>query len=56
MAKIRLLPVVQRQLIVLSLEGVSYKEIADISGLSLTNVGVQLTRAKSKLIQLMEKR
>ena len=53
--KIRLLPIVQRQLVVLSLEGVSYKEMAEISGLSQTNVGVQLNRAKSKLIQLMEK-
>ena len=55
MAKIRGLPIVQRQLVVLSLEGVSYQQMSEICGLSQTNVGVQLTRAKSKLIQLMRK-
>ena len=54
-SKIRLLPVKQRQLVTLSLEGVSYQDMAEISGLSASNVGVQLTRAKAKLIQLMEK-
>ncbi|MFC3121427.1 RNA polymerase sigma factor [Agaribacter flavus] len=54
-SKIRLLPIVQRQLITLSLEGFSYSDMAEISGLSKTNVGVQLNRAKTKLIQLMEK-
>ena len=53
-SKIRLLPVKQRQLVTLSLEGVSYQDMAEISGLSASNVGVQLTRAKAKLMQLME--
>ena len=53
-SKIRLLPVKQRQLVTLSLEGVSYQDMAEISGLSASNVGVQLTRAKTKLMQLME--
>lgn len=54
-SKIGKLPIVQRQLIVLSLEGVSYNDMAEISGLSKTNVGVQLTRAKTKLNKLLEK-
>jgi RNA polymerase sigma-70 factor (ECF subfamily) len=55
-SKIRLLPIKQRQLITLSLEGFSYSDMAEISGLTKTNVGVQLNRAKTKLIQLLEKR
>jgi len=54
--KIGLLPVIQRQLVVLSLEGVSYNDIAEISGLSITNVGVQLNRAKIKLKKLLERK
>ncbi|GAA6153029.1 sigma-70 family RNA polymerase sigma factor [Pseudoteredinibacter isoporae] len=53
---IRLLPVVQRQLIALSLEGISYSDISEITGLTEGNVGVQLNRAKNKLKKLMEKR
>ncbi len=51
---IRLLPIVQRQLVMLSLEGESYQDISEISGLTVTNVGAQLNRAKQKLTQLME--
>jgi RNA polymerase sigma factor (sigma-70 family) len=54
-SKIGKLPIIQRQLVVLSLEGVSYGDIAEISGLSVTNVGAQLNRAKTKLKQLLEK-
>ena len=46
---IRRLPVLQRQLITLSLEGLSYKDIAEITGLGLSNIGVQLNRIKNKL-------
>ncbi|MDA8621757.1 RNA polymerase sigma factor [Psychrosphaera sp.] len=54
-SKIGQLPILQRQLVTLSLEGISYKDMAEISGLSVTNVGVQLNRAKSKLTKLLEK-
>lgn len=53
-SKIRLLPLIQRQLVTLSLEGLSYNCMAEISGLSITNVGAQLTRAKTKLKKLLE--
>ena len=42
-----------RQLVTLALEGVSYKEIADILGVTTNLVGVKLNRAKSKLKALM---
>jgi RNA polymerase sigma-70 factor (ECF subfamily) len=54
MNKMGELPFTQRQLIVLSLEGVSYTDMAEISGLSVTHVGVQLNRAKAKLKTLLE--
>ena len=42
-----------RQLVTLALEGLSYKEISHILGISVSNVGVKLNRAKSKLNQLL---
>ena len=47
------LNLIDQQLVTLALEGLSYKEIADILGLSVTNVGAKLNRAKSKLSQLL---
>jgi RNA polymerase sigma-70 factor (ECF subfamily) len=49
---IRRLPVIYREVTVLVLEGLEYKEIADVVGISETNVGVRLNRARRKL-QLM---
>lgn len=46
---VRELPVAQRQLVTLALEGVSYQDIAEIQGISVSNVGVRLTRAKEAL-------
>ena len=46
---VRQLPVSQRQVMTLSLEGLSYQEIADICGLTVSNVGVLITRAKQQL-------
>ena len=40
---------VERALIVLFLEGKSYEEIAEITGLTVSNVGVKLNRTKNKL-------
>jgi RNA polymerase sigma-70 factor (ECF subfamily) len=53
-AAIRKLESVDRSLMLLSLEGQSYAEIAAIHGISETNVGARLTRARKKLTQLME--
>jgi len=50
---IRQLPVVQRQLVTLSLDGMSYEDIAAITGLSTNNVGVKLNRAKKALKDIL---
>lgn len=47
------LPIVDRQLVTLALEGVSYKDISEILGLSVSNVGVKLNRAKQKLNEML---
>lgn len=49
-ARIHELPPVDRSLILLSLERVSYPDIAEITGLSESNVGVRLHRIKQHLI------
>ena len=46
---IQRLPVNQRQVVTLMLEGLSYSEIADVLGISDTNVGARLTRARQML-------
>ena len=53
-AQIRLLPPVDRSLILLHLDGVSYLEMADIHGLTESNVGVRLNRLKQKLSEAMK--
>lgn len=53
-AAIRRLDTLDRSLVLLSLEGQSYAEIAAIHGLGETNVGARLTRARSKLAKLTE--
>jgi RNA polymerase sigma factor (sigma-70 family) len=53
-AAIRQLETLDRSLVLLSLEGQSYAEIGAIHGLSETNVGARLTRARRKLAQTME--
>jgi len=45
---------VEKALTVLYLEEYSYKEIAEIMGISVTNVGVKLNRVKNKLRQIFE--
>ena len=47
------LPVFDRQLVALALEGISYKDIAEILGITTNLVGVKLNRAKAKLKTLM---
>ena len=49
MDAVQSLPVNQRQVITLMLEGFSYAEIADVLGITETNVGARLTRARQIL-------
>ncbi len=53
-AKIREFPPLDRSLLLLSLEEVSYREIAEIHGIAENLVGVRLTRARAKLIEQMK--
>ncbi len=51
---IRTLKPIDRSLIVLSLEGYPYTEIAEITGLTETNVGARLSRARVRLTEQLE--
>ena len=46
---VRKLPLQSRQVLTLSLEGLSYEEIAEVSGLTKSHVGVLLNRAKASV-------
>lgn len=48
------LPAGQRQTMVLALEGLSYREIADVLGISESNAGARLTRARAALREFLE--
>jgi len=48
------LPVLHRQILTLALEGLSYQEISQVTGLSDNNVGVRLNRAKKALREILE--
>jgi RNA polymerase sigma-70 factor (ECF subfamily) len=48
------LPLAQRQIVSLALEGLSYEEIAEILGITVNNVGVRLNRAKKALKEAVE--
>lgn len=48
------LPIAYRQVMTLLLEGFDYAEIADVLGISETNVGARLTRARQILRSEME--
>jgi RNA polymerase sigma-70 factor (ECF subfamily) len=52
--QIRALPPLDRALILLYLDGVSYREMSDVSGLSESNVGVRLNRMKKQLAQRLK--
>ena len=54
LAAIQRLPVIYRQVITLTLEDVSYAEIAEILGISESNVGVRLNRARQMLRDILE--
>ena len=50
------LPLVYRQAIMLALEDMGYAEIAEVLGISESNVGARLTRARQLLRESLEKR
>lgn len=51
---VRRLPLLYRQAVSLMLEGLEYSEIAEVLGISETNVGVRLNRARQMLRKLLE--
>jgi RNA polymerase sigma factor (sigma-70 family) len=51
---IRRLPVSYRQIVTLTLENLSYADIADVVGISESNVGARLTRARQMLRRLLQ--
>ncbi|MBI5380709.1 MAG: sigma-70 family RNA polymerase sigma factor [Opitutae bacterium] len=53
-AAIHALPASDRALVLLSLDGLAYREIADITGLTENHVGVALTRARRRLAGLLK--
>ena len=53
-AAIHALPGSDRALVLLSLDGLAYREIAEITGLTENQVGVALTRARKRLAELMK--
>jgi RNA polymerase sigma-70 factor (ECF subfamily) len=53
-AAIQALPDFDRALVLLSLDGLAYREIAEITGLNENQVGVALTRARQRLSRLMK--
>lgn len=55
MAAVQRLSVGYRQVVTLSLEGLSYAEIADVLGISESNVGARLTRARQLLRRTLER-
>jgi RNA polymerase sigma-70 factor (ECF subfamily) len=55
LAVIRQLPLNYRQVIVLTLEGLDYREIAQVLGIGESNVGVRLNRARHLLRERLTK-
>ena len=52
--QIRELPAGERSLVLLSLDGLSYREIGELTGLTENHVGVRLTRARQTLTVKMK--
>lgn len=51
---IRQLPLIYREVVVLMLEGMDYREISEVVGISETNVGARLNRARQQLKKALE--
>ncbi len=49
------LPLAYRQVVTLTLEGLGYGEIAEVLGISESNVGVRLSRARQILRESLDK-
>lgn len=52
--EIRKMPIRTRQVVTMSMEGLSYSEIADACGISDTNAGVILNRARKILMESIQ--
>ena len=52
--EIRKMPIQTRQVVTMSMEGLSYSEIADACGISGTNAGVILNRARKILMESIQ--
>jgi len=50
---VRRLPLGQRELVTLALEGLSHQDIADVLGISVNNVAVRLSRARATLKSML---
>jgi len=53
---VRRLPVILRQIVILALEDLSYREIAEVLGISESNAGARLTRARQLLREALEQK
>jgi RNA polymerase sigma factor (sigma-70 family) len=51
--EVRKLPIQTRQIVTLSMEGLSYLDIAQVCGIEISNVGVILNRSKKVLMEAM---
>ncbi|WJG09367.1 RNA polymerase sigma factor [Aliiglaciecola sp. LCG003] len=51
---VRKLPLQARQIITMSMEGLSYQEIAEVCGIKSVNVGVIINRAKKTLMEQVQ--
>lgn len=54
LAAVRKLPIVYRHVITLALEGLSYPEMAEVLGVTESNVGIRLNRARKALRKILE--
>jgi RNA polymerase sigma factor (sigma-70 family) len=54
LGQIRQMPIQTRQVLTMSMEGLSYDEIADACGISSSNAGVVLNRARKVLMESMQ--
>lgn len=53
-AAIRELPKIEGSIVLMYLDGLDYRQMAEILGLSTSNVGVKLHRAKKKLAKMLK--
>ena len=51
---IRTLPAAERSMVILLLDGLSYREISEITGMTENHVGVALTRVRKKLTESLK--